>query len=345
MIVWLSALGCAPPPATHDCDLSGPHLVVATTDYVAGALAAVDPVTGCTADRLSSVGPDPIVRALQEGMVVADRSGGDTVRRFARSAYQTPVSEFVVEVGGNIHDLAQVDDQLLITLYDRDFAAVVGLDGAPRGTVDLSEQADADGLPEADAIVMVDGTPHLGLQRLTRPAHTADEAGWVAMVDLELQVVSGTLPLGPNPRLFASGGAELLVATGAFFAPDGEVFRVDPATGLRTSVLTEAEIGQDVTHAVAAGDVLLVVTVPHDPEGGPSQLLCVYPDGEIVLGLESVSWLRDIVVTPQGAVLATRRGWSFEGDGALYTVEPDTCGVALLTDAFLLDPDSIAWID
>ena len=160
LLASLLLLGCAPVPAQHDCDLAGPHVVVGTSDFASGALAAVtlDGDEVCVADRLVSTGPDAVVRVTDHHTWVVNRTGSDTLLAYEHGDYATPALEVVVAPGGNAHDLVAHEGQLFVALYDEPRVLVLDLDGVPVGEVDLSPHADADGLPDP-ATLQVEPTP------------------------------------------------------------------------------------------------------------------------------------------------------------------------------------------
>lgn len=345
--------GCLQPPVGSDCVLGAPHLLIATTDYVSGALAGFDLRSGCVADTLSSLGPDPLVRALGDRVAVADRSGGDTLRLFEAGDYARPIAEVVLEVGGNLHDVERVEDQLLVPLYDRDQVVVTDLDGAEHARIELGQHADDDGVPEADQIEVLDGVPWLSLQRMTRgPRWTADQPGLLVPLQLDTLTAGAGLPIGPNPRLFPDPlGGGLAVLTGAFAEPDGALHQVDLRDGLLPALVDEAQLSMDLTHVVGpsteAGVHAVLLAVPFEP-GAPSQLLCLeLQTGAVTVGLQTDGWLRDAVVAEGRVWVIERTGWGAAGGraAALHAVEPASCAVELITDAFALDPDAITLVD
>ncbi|HHO50380.1 MAG TPA: hypothetical protein ENK18_05780 [Deltaproteobacteria bacterium] len=341
---------CEPAPPERDCALGPEHLVIATTDYVSGALAAVDPQTGCVADLLSSLGPDPLVRALGDRVAVVDRSGGDTLRLFEVGAYERPVVEVVLEVEGNIHDVERVGDQLLVTLYDRDQVVVTDLDGVELGRIELGAHADADGVPEADQIEVVDSIPWLSLQRMTRGARwSADQPGRLVPLQLDTLTTGAPLEIGDNPRLVSDPLGGLAVLTGIFAEPDGALHPIDLQQGLLPPLVTEGELAMDLTHLVGLGpddDRAVLLAVPF-AEGQPSELLCLDRlTGAVTPGLQTDGWLRDAVAALGRVWVIERTGWGAAAGraAALHTVDPASCTVERVTEAFALDPDSIAFV-
>jgi len=341
MLLALAMWGCAPVPADHACDLSGPHVVVATTDFVGGALAAVtvdDSGDACVADRLVSIGGDAVVRSTDRRVWVLERTGGSTLTAYDPGAYQQPVVEVVVAPGGNAHDLVRYDDQLFVSLYDEARIAVLDGDGDPVGEVDLSPYADADGLPEVDRLVVTDVGLFAALQRLDRDSGWVGTEGYVVRIDPADLSVETLWSTGPNPRLAAHPDGERLVAlTGHYFAPDGALEVVDPVDDAVDPLLVEEELGFDL--GSSAGSVVVGTAFE---EGGDSVLAGWDADGVRVLQ-EGAAWYVDAVSTPLGVVVATRRGWGGQGAGELLLVDDE--GVSWLADGFALDPFAVAFVE
>ena len=155
MFGWM-AVGCVAPPVPHDCDLSQPHGVVATSDFLVGALAAVTS-SGCVADRLSTTSGDAVVRATEERLWVVNRTGGEALLGYPHGDYTAPELEIGTYRFDNPHDMARVGDELFVSLYDQAQLRVLDAkDGSEIGQIDLSPWADSDGRPEADVLMVVD---------------------------------------------------------------------------------------------------------------------------------------------------------------------------------------------
>ncbi|MEQ1508068.1 MAG: hypothetical protein ABMB14_37915, partial [Myxococcota bacterium] len=338
---WLGWLGCAE-PAGGSCPGGGPHLVLTTTDLESGAVATVDPATGCVADALASAGTDAIVRSGPYGVVIANRSSGDAIRRYAPGDYRVPVDEFVVERGGNVHDAVERDGDWWFTLYERDYVAVTGPDGAERDRISLADHADADGLPEADRLIERAGGLFVGVQRLARADGFAPLDGRIVALDPP----GGWWAVGPDPKLYPYPGddEQIVALTGRFFEPDGALVVFDPATGGSTTVATEAALGVDLDGFAGVGDRGVVLGVGF-AVGDPSWIGCVdLVTGAVTDGITTDGWAFDAVAGDGLVYVAVRTGWG-GSDRAVWSVDPATCAVEVLADGFALDPYGIAWVD
>lgn len=340
--MWV-LVACADGPRAPACAPDGPHLLVATTDFSSGALAAVATDGSCVADAIASAGPDPLVRWLEDRAVVADRTGGNAIRTYLPGAYSAPEREFAVDVGGNVHDVAQVGDTLLISLFDRAEVVATDLDGAEIGRVDLAAHADADGLPEADRFGIADGRLLLAVQRLARTGSTWPPAGEGRVLEIATDAleVAAAWDAGTDPKLALD-----LVLTGVFFEPDGALHGFD--AGLGPPVATEAALGYDLSGVAAVGDhaVVLGLGFPRgDGTYGPQHVDCVdLRDGAVTPGLETGAWPVDLAAGDGAVYVALRASWSEAGANAVLRVDPVTCAVETLAEAFLLEPFALAHI-
>jgi hypothetical protein len=334
-LVPLILVGCLEPPRAT-CEVAGPHLLVASTDYQSGVLGAVALDGSCLAEPLAPAGTDPLLRAAGDRMVYADSSDGDAVRTYAPGAYEAPLTEFALPKGGNTHDVARSGDALVFARYDEAALTVTDLSGRVTRRVELDADADADGLPEADRFAWVGERLFVSLQRLDRAAGFVPVGpGRILELDPNTFAVLARHEVGPNPRLWPGRG-RLLVATGAFFSLDGAVESLAP-DGVRTVLATEAELGFDVTIAVDtdAGPVFLGLD-PDDTQ--PSHLVC----GDRHVRFDD--WPRDAVTAVDGAVWGVSRPLDFAGIGAAsaWTLEPDGCALDVVAEGFLLGPASVA---
>jgi len=340
LLASLLLLGCAPVPAQHDCDLAGPHVVVGTSDFASGALAAVtlDGDEVCVADRLVSTGPDAVVRVTDHHTWVVNRTGSDTLLAYEHGDYATPALEVVVAPGGNAHDLVAHEGQLFVALYDEPRVLVLDLDGVPVGEVDLSPHADADGLPEVDALVVTDAGLFASLQRLDRDDGWRGTTGEVVQIDVDTLQVIGSWATGPNPRLARHpDGRRLVALTGHYFEADGALEIIDPSEpSVSEEVLHEQGVRVDL--GVLADDVVLATAF----EVGGDSLIARWQADELVPLRTSPAWFADALAVSEGVVVASRQGFGGVGDGELLWVDDD--GVQSFATGFALDPFSLAWV-
>ncbi|MCB9687636.1 MAG: hypothetical protein H6738_11630 [Alphaproteobacteria bacterium] len=339
---WLP-FACVTPETPSCLEPGEPHLVVATTDLETGALAAISLDGGCVEDRLATLSGDPLVRSLGDRVVAADRTGGDAIRVFEAGAYGAPLAEFSVGRAVNVHDVARDGDRLVVAPYDTDALVVTGLDGAELGRLPLGSLADADGIPEVDRLVWLDGVLHASLQLLDRSDGSYRPTGPGLLVPLDLDGLDAGAPvaLGPNPRVLADplDPGAVTVATGRFYVPDGEVGTFDGAWHPLTD---ESTLGFDATHVLRVGERVIVVGVDLDV-GGPSHVACIAADGTVAHATDP-GFLVDAVTDGERVWLADRVSWNGGGAGAVLTLDPAGCALSVLTDATSLDPYGLALV-
>lgn len=342
-------VGCGPAAGGPDCALEAEHLLLATTDFEVGALAAVD-ARGCVRDTLASTDTDPLVRALPGGWVaVADRARGDALRLYEAGRYEAPRFEVVVEPEGNLHDVARVGDELWLAPFERPALVRTDLDGNRLGTVDLSAWADEDGLPEVDRVIPGPTRVYVGLQRLIRGGSVwqADEGVIVAVDpdDPDAGPVEVARP-GPNPKLAPdpSDPERILALTGRYGSGDGALVVVDPAEGTAVPLVSEADLGFDLSAVAGIGQhaVLLGVDFAAD---GPSRLVCVdLATGAVTDGRTTDGWFVDAAAGPDQVYVGVRTGFAGARADGVLAVDPATCGSDPVVDDLALDPYALAWV-
>ncbi len=326
------------------CDLSGPHVVVATTDFRVGALAAVTP-DGCVADRLSSTSGDAVVRATEERLWVLNRTGGDALLAYPHGDYRAPEIELGAYRHDNPHDLVRVGDQLFLSLYERSELVVLDAsDGAEIGRIDLSGEADADGLPEADALLVLEDKVYLSLQRMDRTglAWVPSGHGTVIRIDPESWAIDGRWETEGNPKMVAFGQS-IAVMSGTYFEADGSLEVLDvhmSGPDALQPVLSEEDLGFDLGGAAA-----WVVLGTAFEEGGDGVIGCV-SGGAFTEAHRGTAWFAEAVeadAVDMDVLVASRKNWDLaKDDGGLLSVDSDDCSVTELSFPTLLDPFSLA---
>lgn len=341
----LSLFACVADPPSNPCD-AGSHLLLTTTDFEVGILASVDPTDGCVGDRLATTGPDAVVRTVEDRVLVMNRTGRDTVLAYTPGVYDRPVAEFVVEQAGNVHDVIRVGDEWWFTLYERAEIVRTDFDGVELGRIDLRDEADGDGIPEADRFVVTDAGIFLALQRLDRDSAWATNEGRIVRLDPEAKVVDGAWDVGPDPKLYAdpSDPSAMIVLTGRFSEPDGALVRFDPDLGTVTPLVTEAALGRDLSGFAGIGGVGVLLGVDFRVDG-PSTVDCVdLQTGGITPALSDSGWYVEAIAAEDRVYVAVRTGFAGSPAEGVLSIDPATCTVEPLADGFALDPYTIGWV-
>ncbi len=337
----LAACQVGGPAAVETCDLSVPHAVVATTDFQVGVLAVLT-AEGCVADQISATSGDAVVRATSERLWVINRTGGDALVGYLHRDYRTPDLEIGDVRHDNPHDLVRVGDQLFVSRWEHPALAVFDAgDGRLLGEIDLSAEADADGVPEADAMVVLDGQVYVALQRLDADSLWAvpGGAGRVVRIDPDSWAVTGRWETGVNPKMSLVNG-QIQVISGTYFEADGALEVIDDdIQGEAEPILGEAEVGLDFGDTV--GGVLLGTTF--DVEDSEGVVGCLR-DGAYREALRTKGWYSDAVDATElglGVLVGAREGFEGHGAAGLWSVDADGCSVQEVAFPSLLAPFSM----
>ena len=341
----LALIGCAPQGEADPCAPSGDHLLVATTDYTVGVLAAVDPKAECVGDRLATLSPDPLVRTSGAQRFAVGRSAGDTVRSWTGTGWEEPGWEVGLEGLPNVHDVVSLGHgRLLVLPYDLPELWVLDAsNGNLLQTVDLADEDPSDGLPEADSAVVVGDRVAVALQRFDRSDAWAAQPGrilWLSMDDL---TVLDRLDTGPSPRILGLADGELAVLTGAYGALDGALHTVGADGALGDPWLVESDWDLDFGAMAAVGDTVVVVGT--DVVTGESSVaLCVErASGDVRASDPVTQWYADAVSGGDRVWVAARRTWSGRGQGAIVELDLQACQEAPRRYPSELEPYSLAW--
>lgn len=324
------------------------QLVATTTDYSVGSLAVLDLETGRLGDDLAPTSGDPSVVATGGRAIQLNGFLNDFVRVYDPAEWGAPLAEFGTGQGSNPHGAALVGGALWLTLYGTaSLEARDPEDGALRHTVDLSPWADADGLPEASSLLVVDGTLLVALERLDRGDGWLPGEGVVLAVDPADGAVLREWRTGPSPRLWPrpSAPGEAWLVTGSYRtvdgwsvpALDGEVRPLHVVDGPGAAVWVEAERGERVDAWTEGEDGGIIALL--DPGDGTWRAIC--GDAEAPLdGPAGARWLADVAVAGDRAFLAAR---ALVGGGALIALDRATCAAQAEVQT-TLPPFSLAWV-
>jgi hypothetical protein len=239
--------------------------MVATSDFQTGSLASFAPGVTQPRTNLLLVHGDVAVR-YHAGLVwVLNRLGQDNVLVVDPAAPEVPLRQFSVGNGSNPQDIAFAGaaKAYVSRLESPRLLIVDPRNGEPRGEIDLTPLADADGIPEATDMQMVGSRLYVACQRLDRNGSWGPTAGSVlavidtttdALVDMDTAIdgIQGLALTAANPISLTAIGGKLVVGGSAFFGDQtGGVEVLDlergTSTGLRVS---ETALGGDLTSLV-----------------------------------------------------------------------------------------------
>lgn len=191
--------------------------------------------------------------------------------------------------GINPHD-ADFDaaGRLWVARYEKPTIGIIAADGSFAGTVDLSMYADADGLPEVEAIRVVGDRVHAVLELLDRcNGYKPSANGAIVSIDAETRTVAGLVDLGgknPFGRMKPvpwdpTGDTVAIALPGDFFAIDegNAAVQVKLSTGEVAPIAFEAVLDGSIAEvALAAPDEGYAIVAGVEPQN-PTRLVAFDP--------------------------------------------------------------------
>ncbi len=256
------------------------HAFVATSSFAEGSFAVVDltpprAVTPSSPQR--RIYRDAVVRTFDGLVYVLNRLFADNLQVLDPADGFRTRSQCSTGNGSNPHDIAFVSrHKAYISLFEEAALLIVdpsvggACDGFVRGRIDLAALADADGIPDMDQMAVVGDRLYVALQRLDINSILRLPAGngAVAVIDITTDRLLGGIELsGANPFAATKGltvrdGVLWIAQAGEFGVLDGGIERIDLTDGSAGGfVVTEAELGGDVTDFVLVSDRLAYAIV------------------------------------------------------------------------------------
>jgi hypothetical protein len=285
-VIALVLSGCVEPIASSnvcgDLRFASPVLVL-ETEY-AGATSALGRLgkDGCLTEVadiaiphnaiLRSAHGRPFVLDDDSGVLYAIRSDSLSISgKFA--AFQTSPDE-----RPNPHDVdVDAAGRLWVTRFEMGSLALIEPDGAWGGEVDLSD-LDPDGVPDMDAIWIVDGRAYVSLELLDRTGvpWLPRQKGRIAVVEaappqrrISVIDLSGSNPSGRFVPLNEAGTRVAVATPGNFSSIDASdgIDAIDLTTGLASQIVSETALGGSVWEFAVASptEAYALVLGPVDP--------------------------------------------------------------------------------
>ena len=238
----------------------------AACDFGTGGLAAVSlDHLGVMDQRIGTVDADSVVRVIDDRVFVVNRFDGSSVQEIDPDAGLTTLWRCSVGAGSNPHDLVLVSPtKAYVSRYDATSISIVDPSVGPScagfvtGSIDLSSEADADGIPETDQMLLVGDRLFVAVQRLNRddffrPAMN----GALVVIDTTTDEIVKTIELTiTNPfvetkgLLYDAKQKRILVGgPGTLFSEldDGGIEAVDATNLVSLGVLLDgADLGGDL---------------------------------------------------------------------------------------------------
>ncbi len=340
--------------------LNGPTLprvaFITATDFQAGGFATIsldEPRQVHPAGPATLTGSDAVARVFGARVFVVNRFGGDNLQVLDAGRNFAGVTQCSTGPGSNPNDIAFVNGhKAYIPLYGRSELLVVDPNPAEdcsnfiRNSIDLSEYADADGIPEMSQVVVVGDRVYVTLQRLA--SFMPAGKGAVVVIDTNTDEVvdvielTGENPFGQTKGLTVQGGSLYVAEVGNFGVLDGGIERINLATGRAEGfIITEETLGGDLSDFVLVGPQLGYAIlsladfsnslVAFDPTAGTVLRTVVHGNG-----------LSDIEINSKGELYLTDRNTKTPGvrifraeDGAELTTTPLNTGLPPFSVVFL----------
>ena len=237
-----------------------PNAFVIGTDFTYGNYSSITMSNlnvNATIDTLDS--GDNVVKVSpdRDYIFIVRRSGVNAIQVLAANNVTGPfIADYTTndDPGGsssNPQDILMLSQtKAYVTRYELDTLLIVNpLTGAQMGTIDLSEFADADGIPEMADMVMVNGKVYVACQRLDRNNLFQPTAFSVlAIIDPDTNTVTGSITLtGTNPyvvKYVPELDRIVSASVGSFSADDGGLEAVNPNTDTAEGfILLNSDLG------------------------------------------------------------------------------------------------------
>jgi hypothetical protein len=233
-------------------------LLILTSDFATGSTAHL-PAGSVTAEiNLLAIHADA-VGTFQAGRIyVINRLGQDNVLVLDPADIATPIGQFSTGNGSNPHDIEILSEgKAYVTRHNSvELMIVDPRDGAEIGTVDLSDFADTDGLPEMSQIVRLGDFVYVACQRLDRANGFAPFDARLAVIDPVTDTLVGSIVLSAtNPNsLFAVGEDRLVVSGSAGFGDRAGGIDIVAVDNAGSGASTGFALGEDIL----GGDISLL---------------------------------------------------------------------------------------
>ena len=232
---------------------------ILTTDYMDSSFSVIDVDNPDIVETdIASTHGDDEVRHYNGKVYVLNRWGYDLIEVFDAEDNFEKVSEFSTGTGTNPQDIAFIsNNKAYVTCYDTtDLLIVNPTTGEHLGTIDLSEYADDDGIPEMHKMVSF---KFLGKNRVYVTIQRLDRDNWFAPTDksyiVELDGDKDTViraiqltQVNPSTAPVLDGIHILVGETGSWFdGEDGGIERINIFTNEAEGfIVSEADLGGNI---------------------------------------------------------------------------------------------------
>ena len=272
-------------------------LFVVTSDFATGSAAVLSAGSNAAQVNLFTVHADAVGQYHEGRIYIVNRLGQDNIIVLDAASPTQPLTQYSVGNGTNPQQIHVVSEsKAYVTRYDAsDLLIVDPRDGTELGTIDLSEFADDDGIPEMTEMIRVDDRVYVSCQRLDRNNGWISDASFLIAIDtatdqlIDLDAgtegAQGIRLSAPNPNSVVAAGKLIAVAVVAGFGDlEGGIDLIDPVGG--------RSLGLAVSEAALGGDISLL-TMASKTKG-----FAVVSDANFVNSVKPVDLETGVVVEP-----------------------------------------------
>jgi streptogramin lyase len=291
--------------------------LVITTDYTNGAYSTISMNDHKVKIDINAIHSDAVCRfdPLTDTPFIINRLGSDAIDVLDPKTFDID-DEYSVEASSNPHDIAVVsENRAYISRYGlAEMLIVKPFSGDEVGTVDLSDYADDDGIPEVSGLALLNDKLYAPVQRLDETnGWEAVGGGAIVVIDAASGDIEGDVELtGPSsygaPEYNKALGQFVIAEPGSWSELDGGIELFDPETEeVSGFIITEEELNGNVTKGLILSETkgYAIVGVAGD-NGSDTHLIAFNPKtGKVTKTLiETAGWtINDIVLTLDGGEL------------------------------------------
>ena len=232
-------------------------------------------------DALTVIDPEDPNTIIQ-----INRLGMDSIRLYEWEKWSVPNVEWSVGERANPHDAVLCDDEILLSMYNRDFIGVYDKDGNLTREISLSEYVlpeDEDGNPEASSMLRYGDSVFVALNQLNAlDGFSTVGKGRILEYSCSAQEITNTWEVDPNPSLVSfteitsDDSPKMILQTGSLGDWNGGLSIFDPTsdTDPIKELLRDADLQQWIYSAAIEPVSERVMLLTYHPDTYETAILC-----------------------------------------------------------------------
>lgn len=348
ILAVLLVLGCAEEKKIEEII---PDVFVVNTDYQTGgySLLQMEDGNGWISNSPIPIHSDSVARYKDGYIYIVQRLGADSIMvlDIKNRNFFSPVTEYSVGAGTNPQDIAFVGNKAYVTrLGETELLVIDPITGNRIKEIDLSEFADEDGIPEMAGTAVFENRLFVALQLLNQnePFWPPAENGILVEIDTVRDEVKSSWKLsGKNPwslsdSLILFNNSIYLIEHNLSFNPsDGFIEKFDPSIETLQKVITEGELGgdisdveflsEDIGFAVVSDEEWNTKVVQFNPKTGKKVKILFSPGGYSIADMEIYKNLLLVAYRPSKGksgiiVISTDNGEVLNNEPILTSLPP-----------------------